>query len=506
MLKRRLLSAARPRLPPVARAIQRKPYSVEPKQPTKEEINTAGIQAEFANHAETAFRTGFNIFKIAAIGGVLAGLVAFGSWELSHQYVEKMALRAEDDEEVKKYQWNVSGELWQGDASAGGTDPGLGSTGRQAVRAAWMATHWNVNSQDVYATSVADAVDAPSRQAIYYLGIAIAAAGKVEASHLHPFTVAELHNRTAGFYERLGDTYLDASKGHFEEAWRGFSGEGLRAARVALRLGDLSFQQNQHEEAQRWWRTAVELCQDTPATPLGPLSEPESVPTSLWAQRIIASTLVSLSAFYAQTGKLSEAESFEESSLSFLRSIPSPDSITEATHPQALHALFLLQRSSILSIHLAEVFHAQKKPVLSSIQYLTLAANSSERVARALTGLPLHQGIGALHDAPVPGGEDQIIPAFKASNSMDPVARRLYHDAKRTSAEAWNLLGVLYEQHEGPSSKTALLCYERAVRWAGQAGGEGAVLGENEATTEADWSVFWSNFQRAKGASDEKRK
>jgi hypothetical protein len=259
-------------------------------------------------------------------------------------------------------------------------------------------------------------------------------------------------------------------------------------------------------DALYWWKKSIQLCEG-PTSSVGPLLEPEEVPTSPWAQRIIASALVSISAFYAQHGKLADAQKFEESSLSLLRSIPTPESISTASPPQALHALFLLQRSSLLSVHLAEVLHAQKQPVLASIQYLSLAASSSERVARALSDLPVQQGPGQLHETPIPQGEDQISPVYSASKTLSPVASRLYRDAKRTAAEAWNLLGILYEKHEGRSSKTALLCYERAIQWAGKKGeGDEGVSIANEAATEADWNVFYANFQRAKEASSQKNK
>ncbi|KAJ3531418.1 hypothetical protein NMY22_g8166 [Coprinellus aureogranulatus] len=381
MLKRLIPSPRRPVLPLWTRRKYSVPSSnkeTEGRRPSKEEINAAAIQHQLSGHAETAFRTMARFGKAAVIASVLAGLTIFGSFELAHQYVEHSSLRPDTDDEIKKYQWDVSDELYQGDPLAGGTDPGLGRTGRQAVRAAWMAQHWGVESPELCMTSVSNAVDAPILYAVAYLESALESAEKAEPSSLHPLTRAELHNRAALLLERLGSSHIAEAKAHFEQAWKGFSGEGLRAARVALKLGDVSARLNQNDEALSWWKAAVELCEGSPSA-VGPLLEPKEVPTSPWAQRIIASTLVSVSAFYAQHGKLVDAQNFEESSLSFLRSIPTPESMAASSPPQALHALFLLQRSSLLSVHLAEVLHAQKKPILTSIQYLSLAATSSER-------------------------------------------------------------------------------------------------------------------------------
>ncbi|RXW15062.1 hypothetical protein EST38_g10792 [Candolleomyces aberdarensis] len=432
------------------------------------------------------------------MGGALLALTAYGGFELTHQYVERVKLQPEVDEEIKKYQWDVSGEVWQADPVIGGTDPALGYAGRHALRAAWMAHNWGVGPPEL--SDIAEGVspaDIPDLYAAEYLRRALRVAeDKATSSQLRPLTIPALYNLSASLLERMGNAFPDLTKDHFELAWRGYSGQGLRAAHIALKLGDISFRRHQNEEAQKWWKISIQLSQGS-ATPnsVGALLEPTTLPSSPWAQRIVASTLISLSAFYAQTGKLKDAENFEEHSLAYLRSIPTPDSITQASPPQALHALFLLQRSSLLSIHLAEVLSAQKKSILSSIQYLTAAAESSERVARALAGLPLHQNAGT-PQLEVPKGEDQISSIFSSSPSMRPVASRLYRDAKRTSAEAWNLLGVLYEQKEGSASKSALQCYERAVEWAGKREGEG--ISANEAVTEKDWKVFWSNYQKAK--------
>jgi hypothetical protein len=114
---------------------------------------------------------------------------------------------------------------------------------------------------------------------------------------------------------------------------------------------------------------------------------PSTLPSSPSTQCTLASALVSLSAYYATSGQLHEAQAVEESSLDLLRSIRFPDS-SFPSPAQTLHALYIFHRSSLISTHLAEVLYASKNPPSRSTKWLSLAAQSSERVALALAGLP----------------------------------------------------------------------------------------------------------------------
>ncbi|TFK29929.1 hypothetical protein FA15DRAFT_188496 [Coprinopsis marcescibilis] len=466
--------------------------------PPESSGNAGVIQETISGHAATAIQATGRFFKFSAIGLLALGITVYTGYEATHQYVEHVALKPETDDEVRKFQWDMSEENWNGDPLVGGTDPGLGYIGRHALRAAWMARNWGIGPPELHATKLGQpeetGVDMQLTQTLGYLKIALVAAkSRASTSNVHPLTSPELSNRYASLLERLGSKYLLTSLEYFQQAWEGYSGQGLPSARIASKMGDISSRLHDDQKARQWWKTAIKLCQGRPE--IGPLLQPTHLPASPWAQRIIASTLVSVSVHYAQSGKLSEAEAFEEASLNFLRSIPTPQSLATASPPQALHSLFILQRSSLLSIHLAEVLHAQKRSPIASIQWLASAAESSERVARALSGLSLQASPDTPIQLQIPSDNDKILSVYKSSRCMSDVASRLYRDARRTSAEAWNLLGVLYEKRDGPTSKDALRCYDRAVRWAGK-------LDEaNEFTTEADWNTFLSNLQRAQRAS-----
>ena len=81
-----------------------------------------------------------------------------------------------------------------------------------------------------------------------------------------------------------------------------------------------------------------------------------------------------------------------------------------------------------------------------------------------------------------------ILPLFAKSHAMRKPAWGLLRDARRTAAEAWNLMGVLNEQ--GGDMERVLTCYERAVGWAGVASDHSMV---GEGTLEVDWKITWAN-------------
>jgi len=434
-------------------------------------------------------------------------------------WVERVELAPETDEDVCKWEWDREAERWSGGA-VGGTDPGLGFTGRFAARSAWIAQHWGTGSGTSVIGSKAYSGRAPSKAgglnpvearlefAQNFLNVAINAAMKnADSGRLRPETITELIARHASIMERMGthDALFEA-RSEFERVWAGLPGKGLDAARIALKLGDLNQRLGDSEDALAWWARTLQLIQDSGKTVLAtvPPVVPEAVPSSPLAQRTLASTLVSLSAHYATTGQLRQARVMEESALNLLRSVKQPDSIESATPPQGLHALYILHRSSLLSVHLAEVLYALKEKPATSIQWLARAAESSERVALALTGLPL------IHpDAPEskiphpPSSETPLIPDYAKSLSMSSPAKSLLRDARRTAAEAWNLMGILIESTKAKgSAEKAFECYERALGWAGVAADRAGGIGKaGEGTLEAEWRALWANYVRTRDAT-----
>jgi hypothetical protein len=447
-------------------------------------LRTASSRLQFRNAARSLFK--FSVFGALTIG------VAY---ESLHLYVEHIQLAPDSDSELRKWGW---AERWTGDPQRGGTDPALGLRGRHLVRAAWMASNWGVGRSTAFVESSTEGlpgpggsrvIDAALHRSDEFLRSAIEVAEKKAASGtLSSSTLNTLLLHHASVLERLEDSLPGTSKSQYERAWA-ISPE----AHVAWKLGDLNSRLSQTDDALAWWSRAILLAcgKNSDGRELVPVV-PTIAPSSPQDQRTLTSTLVSLSAFYATSGQFKKAQQVQESALDLIRSIPPPASLATASPAQSLHALYLLHRSSLLSIHLAEVLYAQKKHSPTSMQWLTSAAESSERVAYALTGLPLDT---FQRQASVPQ-DKRLLNTYTSSHAMNKVASTLLRDASRTAAEAWHLIGVLHEIREGPTSGQALKCYERAVGWAGKTVPQSDTKVAGDGTLEAEWNMIWSSYNR----------
>ncbi|KAF8964678.1 hypothetical protein BDZ97DRAFT_2005506 [Flammula alnicola] len=408
-------------------------------------------------------------------------------------YVEHVAMAPETDHEVTQWEWDVVNR-WSSDPIRGGTEPSLGFSARRLVREAWTAYNWGLaytpaifkklptlQPSTMDQAEAENVVDASLQQTEIYMREAI------ERSH----ALATLLLRHAAVLEQLGDRKISLAKEEYERALQYFSDPGHQAF-IAWKIGDLSSRLGHDEDAFIWWTKASQIAQG-PGQPAGTTSSALSIPQSPLAQRILSSIFVSESALLARSGKLTEARAIEETALNFLRSIRPPESFASASAPQALHALYLLQRSSLLSIHLAEVLHAQHHPEFSSIQYLTSAAESSERVARLLTGSQIQKSSDSdTENQSTPAiNIQELLPMYTRSRSMNTPANALLRDARRTAAEAWHLLGILYEDREGTKSPKALGCFERAINWAGTVTPDGQGLQAADDILESDWHIYW---------------
>ncbi|KAI0320105.1 hypothetical protein OF83DRAFT_1053737 [Amylostereum chailletii] len=473
----------------------------------------SGVENALAEHAFAAFSYFGRFIKFSFFGIIGLGVVGWTAFEGAHMWVEMVELTPESNDECKRWQWDLDAERWTG-GDRGGTDPALGFKGRHAVRSAWMAQNWGVgDASSNVITSKAfsgkggggglNAVEARLEFAQDFLNIAFdIALSKEPAGHLRPQTATEILSRHADIMERMGSRDgLYQARSELQRVWARLSAKGLDAARIALKLGDLNQRLGAPEDAQAWWARSIQLVSGHDAPPALTPVIPESVPSSPFAQRTLASALVSLSAFYATSGQLRQAQAAEETALNLLRTIPTPQNFASSSPPQALHALYLLHRSSLISVHLAEVTYALRSPAATSMQWLSRAAESSERVARVLTGLP------AIHpDAPEskiphpPSSESALLSVFSKSPSMKKPAKSLLRDARRTAAEAWNLMGVLKEDSGKPgSAQDALECYERALGWAGVAADRAGGIGRaGEGVLETEWKVLWSNYVRVR--------
>ncbi|EGN92443.1 hypothetical protein SERLA73DRAFT_117321 [Serpula lacrymans var. lacrymans S7.3] len=461
--------------------------------------------------------------KFSLVGLFALGITGWTAFEGVHMWVEKVELAEDQDNEVRRWEWDRDAEKWSG-GSIGGTDSALGFKARHAVRSAWIAQNWGTGSgasvigSNAFtgrnpSTGSLNIIEARLEFAQNFLAIAVKIAEeRMSTGSVRPQTMVELLSRHAGILERMGTRdALFESRSQYERVWAGLPGKGIEAARTALKVGDLNYRLGDSEDALTWWARAINLTQGD-GNRLPTINEtptvPESAPSSPSAQRTLISTLVSLSAYYSTSGQLKQAQSVQEASLSLLRSVPSPQSLASASHPQALHSLYLLHRSSLLSIHLAEVLYALRSPSQTSIQYLQRAAESSERVALALTGLPFSHP-----DAPgsaiphPPASEAPLMSSFQKSLAMRKPAKSLLRDARRSAAEAWNLIGILSEGPDsgkaqgGEGMERALECYERALGWAGVAADQVGGIGEaGEGTPEAEWKLIWGNYVRAREA------
>ena len=436
------------------------------------------------------------------LGGLVAvGVSAVAYYEGAHLYIEHFDMKQEDDPEAKKWQWDVLNSDWTGDPAKGGTDPALGYRVRHILHAAWSAYTDEIPRSSVVIEESSQprslhVIDSRLQQAEYHLWNAISLTeDKFAKNQVNPSTFVALLLRHAAVSEQIGvGPFPRLAKEDYERAWQYSSDPNLRQF-IAWRLGDLNHRMGHDTDAVLWWDRASQLTQGSNQDDGSRPTSIFSVPQTPLAQRVLSSVLVSKSAYLAASGNFKDAQVLEESALELLRSIPSPESIASASPPQALHSLYLLQRSSLLSMHLAEVLHAQRRPIPSSVQWLASAAESSERVARILTGSPSHADTEKQNTIP---NNKQLLPVYAKSNSMNNPAKALLRDARRTTAEAWNMMGILYEDYEGAKSHSAFECYERAVDWAGTAKGSDGECQPADDVLDSDWEIYWANYQRLK--------
>ncbi|KAH9946146.1 uncharacterized protein BXZ73DRAFT_86332 [Epithele typhae] len=410
------------------------------------------------------------LFKFTAVGAVLLGTTAFTAFEVAHQYVEHVKLAAEQDPEVKNWQWELEAERWTG-SPKGGSDSGLGYRGRHTVRAAWMALYWGAGQKVVASNAFSGGssgaalapIDANLEYAQEFLESAIRFAEG--AKKIHPMTLATLIARRADIVERIGTVgALDEARAEYTRVWRALGGQGIDAARVALKLGNLNRRLGDQEDALLWWTRTLQLLQATAILSKSPnpllhpplLNEPSH--QRCW--------------FRPSTRRIRP----QPAPLP-----PRPSIFASASPPQALHFLYLLHRSSMLSVHHAE------KPA---------AAESSERVARSLTLAPEGSRIQKNHS-----------PLLPTEAPLSTMYDNPLRDARSTAAKAWNYLGYLTEKSSAPdASARALECYQRALDWAGVSRDEDGGAGKaGEGVAEADWKVYWADYVRARDVTKGKQ-
>ncbi|KAJ7709911.1 hypothetical protein B0H17DRAFT_1029748 [Mycena rosella] len=461
-------------------------------------------------HASSFQRQPFRLSRPQAVVGVSAvTLLVIGAGALltdaaTHMWLERNMKRAKRDIDSDTREWgwwDLEAERWTGDPSQGGTDPALGRQGRKLVRDAWFSHHGPENyapiDEDDKGANDLNTVDAVLLRTELCLRGAIAIAESPDiAPKLHPCTLIDLLSRRAAILERLGPFHLGESRAEYERVWGLLAGKGIQAARVAVKLGDINQRLGEGPDALAWWARAVQLASGGQQGALEP-AVPTTPPSSPASQRVLASALVSTSAFYAMARQLSQAQKIEQGSLDLLRSIRPPESLASASPPQALHSLSLLHRSAILSLHLGEVFYAANRAA-ECLQSLQAAATSSERVACALVGASAQDS-----EQPAPRMEEPLLPGYIKNPYLEKPARDLLRDARRSAADTWNLMGELTERM-GPSHRQlAFKYYQRAIFWAGRTNGEGT-LEPADLTLRDDWTLMLRNYTRMREATEPK--
>lgn len=453
------------------------------------------------------------VFKFTFAGLVILAGGTWSAFEAAHLWVEHIELSPEvdPDGELGRWGWSEQLERWSG-GPAGGTDSSLGYKARHAIRGAWMSENWGTGSDIISQKSVynyqrgagSQAVEARLEYAHDFLSIALTTAFS-QPTRLQAHTVPELLARHANTLERMGslDSLYEA-RTQYERAWATMPGKGPDAARTALKIANLCARLGDASEARAWWaRSLLISTGKSSADDLDPKTcIPNTLPASPLLQRTITSTLSSISAYYAQTGNLKEAREVEERGLKLL----AMDLSTPNTSPaHTLHEMYLKHRSSLLSVHLAEVDFALKSDPQASLVRLRDAAESAEQVAFTLTGLPFTHPDSSSRSIPHPPTSQQPLhTAFKGSRTLRKPASDLLRDARRSAAESWRLSGILYEKQGSKvedSAINALRCYERALRWVGASmNSHGVVAQPGPNILESDWKELWGDYVRARDA------
>ena len=427
---------------------------------------------QYSNPASFATEYLGRVLKYTLAGFLTFGVTLGTAFEAAHLYVENIALAAETDPDVRKWGWDLQGDRWS-PRDLGGTEPALGFRCRHAVRGAWMAQNWGTGTGGsivggIDSSSTPNIVDSAIQSAQDFLKIAISVAmtNRANGSNISESTLRILITRHAILLESLGykDSLLEA-RSELERVWKVFPPSGIEASQIAQRLGDLNRRLGDLDDAVVWWTRAVQLAEGKEPTTRIPLVVPTSAPSSPLAQRSLVSTLVSISAFYATTGQLKKAQESETRSLNLIRSITSPESFSSSSPGETLHALYLLHRSAILSLHLAEVQHGLGSSPETSIQWLTKAAESSERVAFALSRTEQRDSRNAIPFPTV--ARSPLIASYSGSLSMQRPASSLLRDSRRSSAEAWHLIGLLTEGNQIRNPAKAAEYYRRGLGWIG---------------------------------------
>lgn len=409
------------------------------------------------------------LFSLAGVS-----LATATAYQGMHIWIENVGLAAEPvDEDIHKWQWDIQPGKWTD--ARGGTDPGLGFGGRHLCRLAYLAQRWNAKDEFIVVESLDGGLSTLPTDLLQLqrlLGSAITIAEN-KVHKLHPQTLPHLLLKRAAVFERIGGPgFLAQAKESYETAWNSLENQDILAAHVAWKLGELSNRLGKDEESLSWWSQALQLCDDSATDPLKPV--PDRLPTSPFAQRVLAATLVSLSRFYATHNRLGDALETEQAALALLSQAP----IQDSTPCQELHRTTLLQRASVLALHQGEVLYQMRSNTQVAVDKLTTAARFAE------------QCVGNLSNN-VPDAVDQLRSEYTRAYLGEP-AGLLLRNSCRTAAIAWSLIAVLQQQVKRPDYKLVVESYARALHWA-QSDGKPA-----DYILQTEWENMVDSYSKAK--------
>jgi len=235
-------------------------------------------------------------------------------------------------------------------------------------------------------------------------------------------------------------------------------------------------------------------------------------PVSPYAQRTVASALISLSGHLSAKRDLHKALALQVKALSILPQLlsPHPSPSFPNTIDRVLHELNLTHRAAVLQTHLAEVLYALQKSSSSgffskkknstlpastaiSLALLQNATLKTERISQVLTigpSGPLNSLSSSQSHSIQPLSSLPLLPIISSSRILSDPALSLLRQSKRVTTHALNLSGLLLEEmHKYEESLESL---ERALAWAG------GTEGHDDEVVENEWKAVWSNYVRVR--------
>ena len=473
--------------------------------------------------------------QVFALSGTIVCVGYVLAFMGSHAWTEHYELAPEEDPtgELQRWGWNLEVERWSG-GDQGGTDQGLGIRARHSVRAAWMAQRWGSflpSEIDSVARSRQEDGKATSEhleEADGLLKTALAvmykkmsdATTKGKTANFRQGTAAALLSRNAEILELIGTRVaLLEARDKYKQVWDELDKKDLESARIAMKLGHVFSRLGDNDEAISWLSKSLQLVSPNPSNDQGesqrerPLQTLTMLPKMPLAQRLFSSILTSLSAVYAQSGRLQDASAVQEIGLALLKTKADKD-VDQANSPDAgiaispshtLHELFLLHRASILSMHNTEVSYVLHTANLdSSTKSLVQVAALSEQIASILVGsIPqrVMQSDGCSSKPVSFISNTPLDKSYSSSKTLKKPASNLLRDTRRTVVEACIMQGVLYDSQLGKdeSAMQALECYEKAIRWAGIDGNAAGEMSQHgDLLLEDESQSLWRSYVYAR--------